>query len=260
MPRMERYETGMFSWADLATTDVEGAKRFYGELFGWSLEDMPAGDAGTYTMARKEGRDVGGLSGMMPGMREQGIPPHWTAYFWVDDVDARAARAKALEGKLLLAPMDVMDVGRMCMVQDPTGATVALWQEYKHPGAGVKGDPGTLAWAELMTTDTEKAYAFYSELFRWDSQTQQLGPISYTSFIVRDRPTAGMMKAEGGMPSHWLIYFATDHCDRSVEQAQRLGGKVVVAPQDIPEVGRFAVLQDPQGAHFALIHMKSPWM
>jgi predicted enzyme related to lactoylglutathione lyase len=63
MPRMECYETGMFSWADLTTTDVQAAKRFYFELFGWSLEDMPAGDAGTYTMARKDGLDVGGCPG-----------------------------------------------------------------------------------------------------------------------------------------------------------------------------------------------------
>jgi predicted enzyme related to lactoylglutathione lyase len=197
---------------------------------------------------------------MMPGMREQGIPPHWTAYFRVDDVSARAARVEPLGGKLLMPPREVMDAGRMCMVQDPTGATVALWQERKHKGAGVMGEPGTLAWVELTTTDTLQAYAFYTELFRWDSQTQMLGPISYTSFIVRDRPTAGMVKAEDGMPSHWLIYFATDHCDRSVEQAQRLGGKVVAPPQDIPGIGRFAVLQDPQGAHFALIHMRSPMM
>jgi predicted enzyme related to lactoylglutathione lyase len=257
MPVMERYETGMFSWADLATTDVEGAKRFYGELFGWKFEDLPAGDAGTYTMARLGGKDVGGMSGMMPGMREQGIPPHWTAYFTVDDVDARASKVGALGGKLVMPPMDVMDVGRMCIVEDPTGAKAALWQERGHKGAGVKNDPGTLAWVELMPQDTAKAQAFYTQLLGWTPDTRQMGPIQYTSFLVGGQPTAGMMKAQSDMPSNWLVYFAVESCDRTVEQASKLGAKVQVPAEDIPGVGRFSVLQDPQGAFFALIQFKS---
>ena len=257
MPVIERYETGMFSWADLATTDVMGAKGFYGELFGWKFEDHPAGDAGTYTMARRDGRDVGGLSGMMPGMREQGIPPHWTAYFSVEDVSLRSSKVELLGGKLMMPPMDVMDVGRMCIIEDPTGAKAALWQERGHQGAGVKNEPGTLAWVELMTQDTAKAQAFYTQLLGWTPDTQQMGPLQYTSFLVGGAPTAGMMKAESGVPSNWLIYFAVESCDRSAEQASKLKAKVKVLPEDIPGVGRFSILQDPQGAFFGIIQFTS---
>lgn len=256
MPVIERYETGMFSWADLAT-DVMGAKGFYGELFGWKFEDYPAGNESTYTMARRDGRDVGGLSGMMPGMREQGIPPHWTAYFSVEDVNVRASKVEALGGKLVLPPMDVMDVGRMCIIEDPTGAKAALWQERGHKGAGVKNEPGSLAWVELMTQDTTKAQAFYTQLLGWTPNTRQMGPIQYTSFLVGETFTAGMMKAESGMPSSWLVYFAVEDCDKSVEQASRLRAQVKVPAEDIPGVGRFSVLQDPQGAFFGLIQFKS---
>lgn len=257
MPVVERYETGMFSWADLATTDVMGAKGFYGELFGWKFEDLPAGDSGTYTMARRDGRDVGGLSGMMPGMREQGIPPHWTAYFSVEDVNMRAGKVEALGGKLIMPPFDVMNVGRMCIVEDPTGAKAALWQERGHQGASVKNEPGSLAWAELMTQDTAKAQPFYTQLLGWIADTRQMGPLRYTRFLVGETATAGMMQAQSGMLSSWLVYFAVESCDRSVEQARRLGAKVQVPAEDIPGVGRFSVLQDPQGAFFAIIQLKS---
>jgi predicted enzyme related to lactoylglutathione lyase len=257
MPRMERYETGMLCWADLATTDVEGARRFYGTLFDWNLEDMPAGEGGTYTMARKGGLDVVGLSGMMPGMREQGIPPHWTAYFRVEDIDARAGKVEALGGKLVMPPFDVMEAGRMCVLADPFGASLALWQERKHPGAGVMGDPGSLAWVELLTPDPAKAERFYTQLLGWGTETQQLGPLRYTSFLAQGRPTAGMMGGQGSPPS-WSLYFATDHCDRTTEKARQLGARVQMEPEDIPGVGRFSMLQDPQGAWFALIQMQAP--
>jgi predicted enzyme related to lactoylglutathione lyase len=110
---------------------------------------------------------------------------------------------------------------------------------------------------ELMTQDTAKAQAFYTQLLGWKPNTQQMGPIQYTSFLIGEQPTAGMMKAESGMPSNWTIYFAVDDCDQAVERASRLGAKVQVPAQDIPSVGRFSVLQDPQGAFFAMIQFKS---
>jgi predicted enzyme related to lactoylglutathione lyase len=130
-------------------------------------------------------------------------------------------------------------------------------QERGHHGADVKSEPNSLAWVELMTQDTAKAQAFYTQQLGWTPDSQHLGPMQYTSFVVGGAPTAGMLKADSGIPSNWLVYFAVESCDKSVEQASKLKAKVKVPAEDIPGVGRFSVLQDPQGAFFGIIQFKS---
>ena len=128
MGKRERYEPGTFCWVDLQTTDREGAKAFYGALFGWEAEDMPAGDAGTYTMLRLDGDEVCGLYEMETARSEQGTPPHWFSYVSVEDADATASRASELGGTVFGEAFDVGDAGRMAFVQDPTGAMLGVWQ------------------------------------------------------------------------------------------------------------------------------------
>ncbi|HHJ15743.1 MAG TPA: VOC family protein [Gammaproteobacteria bacterium] len=114
---------GAFSWNELMTTDVEAAKAFYGSLFGWTLEGMQTNDM-AYTMAKAGDREVAGLMAMPP---EAGtMPPTWGAYVTVDDVEASAKQAEALGGKIMLAPRDIPDVGRFCVICDPQGATLSL--------------------------------------------------------------------------------------------------------------------------------------
>jgi len=114
---------GAFSWNELMTTDVNAAKTFYGELFGWALEDLKTCDMG-YTMARAGDKEVAGIMAMPPEVGE--MPPTWGAYVTVDDVDASAKQAEALGGKIMLAPRDIPDVGRFCVICDPQGAALAL--------------------------------------------------------------------------------------------------------------------------------------
>ena len=114
---------GAFSWNELMTTDVSAAKAFYGDLFGWVLEDMQANDMG-YTMAKAGGKEVAGIMAMPPEAGK--MPPMWGAYVTVDDVEASAKQAEALGGKILIAPRDIPDVGRFCVICDPQGATLSL--------------------------------------------------------------------------------------------------------------------------------------
>ena len=114
---------GAFSWAELITSDVEGAKTFYSSLLGWKLEDMQVGDI-TYTLVRAGDREIAGIMAAPP--EAAGMPPTWGAYVTVDDVDARAGQAVELGGRLLLEPRDIPDVGRFCVIQDPQGATLSL--------------------------------------------------------------------------------------------------------------------------------------
>ncbi len=115
---------GIFVWDELLTTDVDAAKRFYGEVFGWTSKDMPMGDT-TYTLFKRAGDiDVGGL---MQRPRED-IPVHWTPYIGTQDTDATVTRAKELGATILSEPMDVPDMGRFAIIQDPTGAVFGIWQ------------------------------------------------------------------------------------------------------------------------------------
>ncbi|XXF79461.1 VOC family protein [Myxococcaceae bacterium GXIMD 01537] len=256
MPKMTGFKKGMFCWSDLSTTDVPAAKRFYTELFGWNYADVPVGEGHVYSMAQVGGDQVAALSGMLPEMTAQGMPPHWSAYIWVEDIDAHAKQVEALGGKLVAPPFDIMDAGRMCVLQDPTGALLSLWQPKRHGGASVMGEPGALVWVELGSPDTERAQAFYSKLLGWKPKTQQMGDMRYTQFLVGDNGVAGMMQTPPGQPPHWLVYFAVKDCDAIVALATKLGGKVHVPPSDIPDTGRFSVMQDPQGAFFGIIKLK----
>jgi predicted enzyme related to lactoylglutathione lyase len=260
MPETRVLAPGTFCWCEVGTADAAAAKKFYGELFGWTTTDVPAGDAGTYTMIRLDGRDVGGLYELSKEMREQGVPPHWLAYVKVASADATAAKAGELGGRVVMGPFDVMTAGRMAVVQDPTGGTFALWQPKEHAGAGAMGEVGSPCWHELISTDKAEAGAFYAALLSWQMESF-LGAMDYTIFKQEEKSVAGLMQRTeemGEVPSHWMIYFAVEDCDASAEKAARLGGEVCVPPTDIPQVGRFAVLADPGGAMFAVIRLTNP--
>lgn len=261
MQETPEYKPGTFCWVELGTTDSAAAKNFYTQLFDWNYEDHSMGPDGVYTMLKLDGKDVGALYELNAAMREQGIPPHWLSYVSVANADESAEKAKAEGATILQGPFDVMTVGRMAVVQDPTGAVFALWQAGDNKGAGIYNVPNSFTWNELGTNDTEKAGEFYSNVFGWSKESFSGSPIEYTMFKNGDRGAGGMYKITpemGPLPPHWLVYFAVDDCDAKTEKAKELGGSVMKPPDDIPRVGRFAILRDPQGAAFAVIKLDSP--
>ena len=261
MQEAPEYKPGTFCWVELGTSDNEAAKQFYSQLFGLDYVDHPMGEHGMYTMLKLDGKDVGGLYKLMPDMVERGVPPHWLSYVSVANVDESAAQAKEAGATLLQEPFDVATIGRMSVVQDPTGAVFALWQPKEHKGSGIYNVPGSFCWNELGTTDTEKAGDFYTGLFGWAKEDMSGGPIEYTMFRNGDRAAGGMYKITpemGPIPPNWLVYFAVDDCDASLQKATELGGQVMKPADDIPGIGRFAILLDPQGAAFAIIKLESP--
>ncbi len=252
MPEVTRHEPGSFCWAELATTDDAGAKKFYTTLFGWSYTDSPAGPDMIYTMLQKSGKSVGALYKM--GADQKGIPPHWNLYVTVASADATAKKAKELAGKVLMDPFDVMDVGRMAIIEDQEGARICVWEPRKHIGTELVNEPGTLCWGELDTTDTESARRFYTSLFGWGAKVSE----AYTEWQQGATSIGGLMKIPkewGPVPPNWLVYFAVAGPDAVAKKAGELGGGAIVPPTDIPGAGRFAVLRDPQGAVFAIYKM-----
>lgn len=259
MTEMSSYSPGTFCWIDLTTTDGAGAKKFYGQLFGWSMVDTPIGPDMVYTMGQIEGKDVAGL--YQQGPQEQGIPPHWNSYVSAASAADIVTKAKAAGGTALMEADDVMSYGRMAIIQDPTGGIVGVWEPGSHIGARLVNQPGALCWNELATRDALKAADFYAQVFGWQGRTQPIGNSEYTTFYNGENMSAGMIQMTeewGDIPPHWLVYFAVEDCDSSADSIKSLGGNILVAPNDIPSVGRFAVAQDPQGAAFAIIQLTMP--
>ena len=255
MSQMTTHAPGTFSWVELGTTNTDAAKRFYSGLFGWEPMDTAAGEAGIYTLLKLRGREVGGLSAMQKDQLAQGVPPHWLPYFSVTSADDTTKNATALGGRVLAGPFDVMEHGRMSVLQDPTGAAFAIWQAKSHPGAGVRDEPGSISWCELLTTDAAKSGKFFTGLFGWTTMDMPMGPLKYTIFSSGSTQVGGMMtimKEWGPMPSNWLTYFAVADCDATAEKAKKLGGTIMKPPDDVPNMGRFAILHDPQGGTFAI--------
>jgi uncharacterized protein len=261
MQETPQYAPGTFCWVELGTTDSEAAKKFYTELFGWGIEDHPMGPAGVYTILKQDGKDVGGAYKLEPEMMNNGVPPHWLSYVSVASADESAAKAKSLGATLMKEPFDVFTLGRMAVVQDPTGAVFAIWQAGTQAGSGVVNVPNSFCWNELATPDPDKAGDFYSGLFGWGKNSQDMGGMTYTSFINGDRPAGGMYKPTpemGEMPPNWLVYFAVADADATATKAGELGATLLVPPSDIPGIGRFSVIQDPQGAVFGIIKLLNP--
>jgi len=114
---------GAISWSELITIDVDSAKAYYRELFGWIYEEMTNGDM-TYTLIKANGEEVGGIMATPP---EAGaLPPVWGVYVTVDDVDATAEKAVSLGGKICIPPRDIPQVGRFCVLEDPQGAVINI--------------------------------------------------------------------------------------------------------------------------------------
>ena len=255
MATITQHAPGTFCWPELATTDQAGAKKFYAALLGWEMTDSPISDSEVYTMLMLKDRSVGALYTMRPEERGQGVPPHWNSYVAVESADQSAAKAKTLGGTILMEPFDVMEHGRMAVIQDPTGAVVCVWESKKHTGASVMGETGALVWTELMTSDAAKAQPFYTGLFGWKAEAMPMGPLTYTIYKNGNEQAGGMMqitKEMGPMPSNWGVYFGVDDVDASAAKAAGLGATIMVPPNDIPNIGRFAVLVDPQGAAFSI--------
>jgi predicted enzyme related to lactoylglutathione lyase len=252
MPERTSHAPGTISWADLATSDQAAAKEFYGRLFGWDYEDMPAGEGVVYSMAKLGGRSAAAISPQQADEAAQGIPPHWNVYVTVEDVDTSAGKVGEAGGNLLAPPFDVFDAGRMAVIADPTGAALCLWQAGTSIGAEVVNEPGALTWADTATTDATAAQAFYTSLFGWRFDAMSEEP-PYWVIWNGERTNGGMTVPPPGVPPNWFPYFAVADVEAAMGAAQEAGGQPFVGPIDVPNGGRFALIQDPQGAPFAVL-------
>ncbi|MCZ4511057.1 VOC family protein [Streptomyces sp. ActVer] len=235
-------------WTELGTSDLEAAKRFYADVFGWRPETDPRAEAGGYTLAHLGDASVAALTPLF----QESQPVAWNVSFAVPDVDTTVQAVRDAGGAVVLEPMDVFDLGRFAVVADPGSAVFQLWQARSFAGAGLFNAPGALGWVELMTRTPDLVTAFYTTVFGWTVNASE----HYTQWGIDGADFGGMVemgdKFPHEVPSHWLPYFAVEDVEATAEASTQADGGVLMEPTSVPEGPRIAVLRDPQGAVFGI--------
>ncbi|MER6948977.1 VOC family protein [Nonomuraea sp. NPDC000554] len=248
------FASGVPSWVDLSSTDVDASVRFYGRLFGWQAEMIDDPEAGGYGQFVYDGDKVAGV-GPVSG---EGMPSAWNTYVATDDAAVTADRVKNAGGTVVMEPMRIFEEGTMAIFQAPDQSFVSVWQAGNHKGAQLVNEPGAFCWNELVSRDVPAAERFYSSVFGWTPNTQDMGGMRYTEWQLGGDSIGGMIEMPGDYPpdtpSFWMVYFAVADLDRAVGDARRLGANVLVESMDTP-AGRFAMCVDPQGAPFSMIQL-----
>ena len=246
------YTPGTFSWVDLTTTDQEGAKAFYISLFGWDATDTPVGDGMYYTMMSLGGKNVAAIAAQPQQQRDAGVPPVWNSYITVQSADESLARAKELGATVHADAFDVMDAGRMGVVQDPQGVYFLVWEPKTNIGASLVIAPGALSWTELATPDIEASSQFYAALFGWTLEPMEGMEMPYSIIkTAAGNSNGGIRGLMPDEPPNWLVYLGTEDVDKAVASVGELGGATLAGPFPVGP-GRIAIVRDPQGGVFAL--------
>ncbi|MEX2100015.1 MAG: VOC family protein [Acidimicrobiia bacterium] len=253
MPQRDTAPLGAPCWIDLFTSDPDRAQDFYGRLFGWTAE-VSGEEYGGYVLFSKDGMPV---AGAMRNDGQSGTPDLWSVYLATGDAEATTELALAHGGHVIVAPMEVPEMGTMAVLSDAGQAAVGVWQPKAHQGFRVLNEPGTPNWFELHTRDYEASVKFYEEVFEWDAHVMSDTPeFRYTTLGEGDAALAGIMDATGflpeGVPANWQIYFGVVDADAALVKVVELGGSVVLPAEDTP-YGRLAQVADPTGALFKLV-------
>jgi predicted enzyme related to lactoylglutathione lyase len=245
-------------WYELMTNDLDAAAAFYAKVVGWDVRDsgMPGMQ---YTIFGKGGKDVGG----MMSLKSIGVemPPEWLAHIHTDDVDKETAAVVADGGTEVQPPKDILGIGRFSVVLDPQGVKYLLFQPGRQEAPPRLGqiEPGNVGWHELLTTDWERAWDFYSRHYGWQKDyAVDMGEMGlYQTFrIDTDRYTGAMMNIAafmGALKPGWLFYFQVPNVDDAAKLVTEAGGTVAQGPMDVPGGSRILQGFDPQGCKFALV-------
>jgi predicted enzyme related to lactoylglutathione lyase len=252
-------DTGRFVWFELMTTDPKGAIAFYTEVIGWKTQPWEGND---YTMWLAGQGPLGGVTLLPERAKQFGAPPHWQANVHVADVDATVARVRELGGRTYVDPVDVPKIGRIAVIADPQGAAIAVVKLEQSMPAHDTEKHGEFCWSELLTTDQEAAFAFYSAIFGWERLLDHdLGPMgNYLIYGRHGKQLGGIFTIPKGMPMPpaFLHYVQVDDLDAALARAKKLGATALNGPMEVPGGARIVQLKDPQGAAISLHENAKP--
>ena len=271
MSERDGYQHGVPCWVDTWQSDADAAVRFYSGLLGWEHEDtMPPDVEGQHFMCRLRGRDVAAVAS-----RPEAAAPvaAWNTYVWADDASEVAEKAGAAGGRVVVAPFESLDGGRIAIVADPAGATIGVWQPGAHRGAELVNEPGAWSMSGLYTREPEGAMAFYADVFGWDAEPMDVGGGGFSLFrlpgfvggepqqpvprdVVATMATMTDDQFPPEVPAHWRIDFWVDDAELTAEKAAQEGGRVIAPPFEIPGAPlRQAIVADPEGAPFSVTEL-----
>lgn len=249
------FPRGRICWNELMTTDPKAAKAFYKGVVGWGTQAWEQDSS--YLMWTTGRTPIGGLMTLPDEAKQMGTPPTWLMYVAVPDVDASVRQAESLGARPHVEPQDIPNMGRFAVLADPQGATFGVFSATGEiPGHDGQPKPGEFSWHELAASDARAAWGLYEELFGWEKMdAMDMGELgTYQTFGRAGVMLGGMYDKppEMPMPPHWLCYAFVPDADKTAKVVERLGGKILNGPMDIPGGGRIAQCLDPQGAAFAV--------
>jgi len=245
---------GRFVWHERMTNDVPSTLRYYESVVGWKSERWP--DNPDYTLLVGAKGPSAGVMVLSDDARAMGAPPHWLSYIEVGDVDSSVARATEFGARVLVPAQDIPKVGRFAVLQDPFGATFAVYTPSGPPMSGDDMALGSFSWHELTTTDPEAALGFYARMFGWEELTRMpMGPEGdYLIFGTAGVQLGGIYRKPAQLPGppSWLPYANVADCKRAAGLIASRGGSVTNGPMEVP--GGTWIVQgiDPEGVMFAL--------
>jgi uncharacterized protein len=249
---------GKVVWNDLVTQDLDVARRFYGELFGWTFEQSTAPSGQPYLLARSGRIFVAGMVAVNSPSKDV-VLSRWLPYMSVSDVDASVAKATAGGATVLVGARDV-NLGRVAVIEDKEGAVLGLARSRigDPDDTTTAPAPGRVVWTELLANDPASASQFYQTVIGVTARTMERHGGPYTLLSARGTDRAGVLKnpADDAAPV-WLTYFGVEDPVAAAARVEALGGKVILPPSPQLRDGTMAVVTDPTGALFALQKVRS---
>jgi predicted enzyme related to lactoylglutathione lyase len=249
-------EADVICWADLSAKDMRAAASWYGTLLGWSSVDIDVGPEGRAVLLELDGKRVASMS---QASSEPGgpIPPScWVSYVAVASAQESTRTALAAGATVLVPPFDVLDLGREAILRDPVGALISLWEPRAHRGADLRGVPGSMCSHELVTSDVERAAAFYRALAGWDIDVDHSGGEARATIRSGGRCVGGISCPDGGLASlgtTWLIGLGVRDCGAAAQVVEELRGTVIRPCAAYHLGGVWAWVRDDMGAAFAMV-------
>ena len=244
------HHQGKFVWNDLLTDDVETAREFYGQLFGWTFTPQ-----GRYTVVQSEGRNIGGMVELKADP-EQPSAARWLCTLSVDDVDAAVALVKSEGGTVNEGPLELLNRGRGALVRDPQGAQLLLL--HAKEGDPDDEEPAMMSWLwhELWSNNSEASLAFYQKLAGYDYEGDAT---DYLILTREDQWRAGIRFIDDSeLEMRWVPVVRVVDTEAIAEKAEQLGGEIRVAPRPTESGGSVALLVDPSGARVIIQSWTAP--
>jgi predicted enzyme related to lactoylglutathione lyase len=246
--RTGTWDPGQLVWADLLTNDVDAARRFYGDVFGWQF----TGDD-QYLQASNAGEPVAGIAYHEP--RDPSVSEVvWLVSISVEDVDAAAGMVPDAGGTVLEAPQDVAGRGRYAIVEDDQGAVFVMLRSAEGDPPDRRSVDHDWVWGELWTRDTSMAKRFYADVAGYESRDiEDADNATYTVLFNTGKPKTGLVELpwEDVLP-HWLPYLRVADIEQTIARIEAAGGAVLLAPEEQYDDGSVAIVSDPTGGVFAI--------